>query len=579
MADNPLTRILAGYRGTFLALGTFSFFFNLLVLTLPLYMLSVFTHVLTSRSQETLTLLTLAALIALSVQGLLDFIRSRVLIRMGLSLDTKLTPQVLEAIVRHAAGSPQRNAQRMRDAAELRGFLTGPSVFTLFDAPFVPIYVLVIYLMHPTLGHLALIGSLALFAIAVANELLTRGDIKTVTAKNGRAQQRVEEYVRNADAIEAMGMMPAVLEQWRNNNADTLTSQSHLADRASVARSMATFLRMTLQIGLYGTGAYLYLQHEILTGAIIAASILMSRALAPVEAAISMWKNMVGAKDAYSRLKEALSEVRMEPYRNRMSLPTPEGRLQLDRVVVAAPGSDRLTLKGVSFSLESGEFLGVVGPSGAGKTTLAKLIVGIITPRNGSARLDGVDLASWHPDELGQYVGYMPQDVQLFAGTVRQNIARLNQDSDPDAVIEAAKMVGVHEMILQLPQGYDSDIGDFGSLLSAGQRQHLALARAVYGNPRLLVLDEPNSNLDSVSEEALLKALDEVKSKGATIVVITHRPSVLHAADKMLLMRDGQVELFGSRAQVMAQLAPPAARRAMQAGQQAPKLAAQGGQA
>lgn len=579
MTDTALSRILARYRSTFLVLGVFSFFFNLLVLTLPLYMLSVFTHVLTSRSQETLILLTLAAIVAMLVQALLDYVRSHVLIRVGISLDTQLTPQVLEAIIRHAAGTPQRNAQRMRDSAELRTFLTGPGIFTLFDAPFVPVYVLVIYMMHPALGALALIGSLVLFAIAVVNEMVTRKPLKAVSGMTQKGHQRVEEYVRNADAIEAMGMMPAVMDHWKLHNGDAMATQSHLADRANVSRSLAKFVRMILQIGLYGTGAYLYLHNEVLTGAIIAAAILMGRALAPVESAINTWKSMVGAKDAYGRLKEALSDERMHTYRNRMSLPTPEGRLQLEKVVVTTPSGDRLTLKGIGFGLEPGEFLGVVGPSGAGKTTLAKLIVGIISPRGGSARLDGVDLASWHPDELGKHIGYLPQDVQLFSGTVRHNIARLDTENDAEAVVEAAKLVGVHEMILQLPNGYDTDIGDYGSMLSAGQRQHIALARALYGDPRLLVLDEPNSNLDSVSEEALLKALEEAKKKGITIVVITHRPSILQGADKMMMLRDGVIEMFGTRAQIMAQLAPPAARKAMPQppGQAAPKLAAQGG--
>jgi PrtD family type I secretion system ABC transporter len=570
---NVLKRILARYHGSFFVLGVFSFFYNILVLTLPIYMLSVFTHVLTSRSQETLVLLSLAAIAALLVQALLDYIRSQVLIRIGISLDTQLTPQVLEAVVRHAAGSPVRNGQRMRDVSELRGFLTGPSIFTLFDAPFVPIYVLVIYLMHPALGAIALIGSLMLFAIAWVNEWVTREPVKKVTSQSLRGQARVDEFVRNADAIEAMGMMPAVLKHWHGQNDDALATQSRLADRANISRSLAKFVRMALQIGLYGTGAYLYLHNQVMAGAIIASAILMGRALAPVETAINTWKSMVGAKDAYARLKAVLSEARLQPFRNRMSLPQPEGRLQLDRVVVTAPESERMTLKGIGFGLEPGEFLGVVGPSGAGKTTLAKLLVGIIAPKAGRASLDGVDLASWHPDQLGQYVGYLPQDVQLFSGTVRQNIARLDLDNDPEAVVEAAKMVGVHEMILQLPNGYDSDIGDYGALLSAGQRQHIALARAVYGNPCLLVLDEPNSNLDSVSEEALLKALDAAKKKGITLVVITHRPSILHAADKMMMLRNGAIEMFGNRSQVMAQISPTAAVRKMANPAQVPKNA------
>jgi PrtD family type I secretion system ABC transporter len=373
-------------------------------------------------------------------------------------------------------------------------------------------------------------------------------------------------------------MMPAVIDQWQVHNNKSLSALARTGDSGSITSGLAKFVRMMLQVGVYAVGAYLYLQDQIMAGAIVAASILLARALAPVQAAIVTWKGMVSARDAYLRLKEILAPERMKRYRDRMSLPTPEGRLQLDRIVVAAPGGDRLTLKAVSFSLEPGEFLGVVGPSGAGKSTLAKLLVGIVAPKGGSARLDGVDLASWHPDELGVHVGYLPQDVQLFAGTVRENIARLSRDNDSDAVLQAARMAGVHDMIVQLPNGYDSDIGEGGALLSAGQRQHIGLARALYGKPRLLVLDEPNSNLDAVGEEALLVALDEAKRQGITIVVVTHRPSVLHAADKLLMLKNGVVELYGPRARVMAQLSPGAAapRKAVSQAPQAQLSVVQG---
>ncbi len=558
MTHRVLHGILARYRSLFLTLWFFSVFFNLLALTIPLYMLAVFSNVLTSRSQETLMLLTVAATLALVIQGTLDFIRSRLLIRVGVALDTELTPHVLEAIIRHAAGTPQRNAQRLRDTAKLRSFLTGSSIFALFDTPFAPVYVLVIYLMHPMLGHVALAGCLVLVGIAVANEMLTRAPIEDALQNNRRAQARVEEFVRNADAIEAMGMVPAALRQWQHSNNEALASLTRGSDSASLMRSVAKFVRLMLQVAVYAVGAYLYLGNEIMVGAIIAASILMSRALAPLELMITAWKGMVEAWDAYQRVDEVLAPHHLQSYRDRMPMPAPTGRLLLDRVVVSAPGSERLTLKGVSFNLDAGEFLGIIGPSGAGKSTLAKTIVGIVRPRSGSARLDGVDLGSWHSDDLGAHVGYLPQDVQLFSGTVRDNIARFDANADAAAVVQVAELVGLHEAILQLPNGYDTDIGDAGALLSAGQRQHLGLARALYGDPRLLVLDEPNSNLDSVSEEALLKTMDEAKKRGITLVVITHRPSILRAADKLLMLRNGAVELFGPRAQVMRKLAPGA---------------------
>ncbi len=558
MTKHILPRILARYRSSFLMLWIFSIFFNLLVLTLPLFMMGVFSNVLTSRSQDTLILLAIAATLALLIQGALDFIRSRLLIRVGVALDADLTPHVLEAIIRKAAGGTVRNSQRLRDAAKLRSFLTSPTIFTLFDLPFAPFYILVIYWLHPALGALAVGGCLVLMAIAMANEFLTRAPIKNALKSNRDAQGRVEEFVRNADAIEAMGMMPAILKQWQRSNTQSLSALTQGSDSTSVTRGLAKFVRILLQVGIYAIGAYLYLQNEIMVGAMMAASILMGRALSPLEVMITTWKNMVESWNAYIDLKEVLEPKRLQPYRNRMTMPIPTGRLQLDRVIVAAPGGDRLTLKGVSFNLEPGEFLGIVGPSGAGKSTLAKTLVGIITPKVGSARLDGVDLSSWHSDDLGQHVGYLPQDVQLFSGTVRDNISRLNGGNDSQAVLEAAEMVGLHDTILQLPQGYDSDIGEAGALLSAGQRQHLGLARALYGNPRLLVLDEPNSNLDSVSEEALLKTMDEAKKRGITLVVITHRPSILRAADKLLMLNSGAVELFGPRAQVMRKLTPGA---------------------
>ncbi|MCX7271668.1 MAG: ATP-binding cassette domain-containing protein, partial [Burkholderiales bacterium] len=464
-------------------LWLFSVFFNTLVLTMPLYMLTIFSNVLTSRSQDTLLLLTGAATLALLIQAGLDFIRSRLLIRVGVTLDAELTPQVLESVLRQSAGNPRRNAQRLRDAVELRSFLTGPGIFNLFDAPFVPLYVLLLYLLHPMLGHLSLAGSLLLLGIAVVNELITRRPIESALKSNRHAQGRVEEFVRNADAITAMGMMPAVIAKWGQSNRDSLIALARGTDSASISRSLAKFVRLMLQVSLYGLGAYLYLNNEVMIGAIVAGSMLMGRALAPLEVVISTWKNMVDAWDAYQRIGDTLEAQAQRSTREPMSFGRPRGALQLERVVVGVPGSERLTLKGVSLTLAAGEFLGVIGPSGAGKSTLAKVITGIVAPRAGSVRIDGIEHSQRDPDELGAHVGYLPQDLQLFGGTVRQNIARLtNGPIDDAAVLRAATMAGVHEAILRLPDGWDTDIGEAGALLSAGQRQHLALARALFGD-------------------------------------------------------------------------------------------------
>ena len=553
--QHELPHLMHQFRGTLFSVGVFSFFFNMLILTLPLYMLSVFTRVLSSRSEETLMLLSIAAIAALFMQGLLDMIRSRVMSRVGTGLDASLTPQVLEAVVRNAAGTGGRNTQPLRDVTEIRNFLSGHAIFSLFDAPFAPLYVATIYILHPDLGTVALVGALVLFAIAVVNEAGTRNPIKALTAHNNKTQAHVDEFVRNADAIESMGMMPAVLQRWRTHTLDGVSAVTVTMDKATAATALAKFVRFALQIALFGVGAYLVIEQQLDAGAMIAASILMGRALAPVESAIGTWRHVVGAKSAYDRLRQILASDRFTQYRDRMELPRPNGRIELERVVVMAPHSERLILKGVSLALRPGEFLGVIGPSGAGKSTLAKVLVGIVAPRGGGgARLDGAELSAWHPDDLGQYVGYLPQDVQLFPGTVRENIARMAPDNNPEEVIKAAKLAGVHDTILGLPQGYDSDIGDAGRYLSAGQRQHIGLARAFYGDPVVLVLDEPNSNLDAVSEEALSRALAGAKERGTTIVVVTHRPSVLNASDQLLLLKDGAVDLYGPSAGVMARM-------------------------
>ncbi len=547
--------LLARFKGALLAIGLFTVCINLLMLTFPIYMMNVYSRVFSSRSIETLVLLTLVAAGALLVQGVLNLIRTQVLARVGILLDISLGDTILTTLIRETASGVGCNTQALRDLSELRNFLTGSSVLALFDAPFAPVYVVVLYLLHPVLGTFGLVCCLLLFGVGYCNQLFTRRPLRAGQEAGVVAMKQADGFLRNADVIEAMGMMPAIIGRWRGSNTHNLALLRKATDRVDIFNSLAKFLRILIQVLTYGVGAYLYINHEMMGGTMFAAAILMSRALAPVESSINTWKNWVSVRTAYDRLKETLSKVNTSV--NSLSLPTPEGHLKVERILATAPGGERVTLKGISFDLKAGEFLGVIGPSGAGKTSLAKVLIGIMRPRAGVVRLDGANVHDWHPDELGRYVGYLPQDVQLFAGTVAENIALMGLEISSEAVVAAAKMAGAHDMILRLPKGYDTELGDSGSGLSAGQRQHIGLARALFANPRLIVLDEPNANLDSFGEQALVQSLAAAKAKGSTLVVITHRPSILKAADKMLVLRDGKVDQYGPRDEIMAMMTKP----------------------
>ncbi|MDX1810787.1 MAG: type I secretion system permease/ATPase [Gammaproteobacteria bacterium] len=538
-----ISQALNAFRGAFFAAGIFSLFINILVLTIPLYLLNVYTHVFASMSVETLIMLTIVAVGALVVQGLLEIIRSRVLVRVSAGIDSRLGEAVLSSTISKAAGSAQHSTQPMRDVNELRGFLGGPDVFRLIDIPLIPVFVGVLYFFDPLLSMIALAGAIVLFALAIINQLVTQKPLNAMNDQSMQSFNRVDDYVRNADVIKAMGMGAAITSRWQAENFNKLQWLRKAADRAGTISSTAHFVRMLLQVAIIGAGTYLYLQHEILAGTIIAASILMGRALAPVESAISTWKNVVSARSAYKRLVMLLEESKQDEVN--MELPAPEGRISLDRIIVADQRKENIFLKNVGFEILPGEMLGIVGPSGAGKSTLGKVLVGITSPSTGEIRLDGAELDHWDSTSLGKYIGYLPQDVQLFGGTVAENIARMNKDANVSDIIAAAKLVGAHDLILRLPKGYETQVGEAGLALSSGQRQHIGLARAYYGCPKLVVLDEPNANLDSESEFALLKGLSNARQQKITQVVITHRPSVLQSSDKMLMLKDGTMELFG----------------------------------
>ncbi|EAR21906.1 type I secretion system permease/ATPase [Nitrococcus mobilis] len=540
---------LSASRGVFGSVGIFSFFINALMLTVPLYMLQVYGRVLASRSEDTLLMLTILALGLLLTLGLVDLARSRILVRVGARFDNRLSDSVLSAMLVSRLRSQRTHGQPLRDLETIRTFLTGPGLLALFDAPWTPIFILVIFVLHPVLGFVALGGAVILFALAIVGELITRGPLREASKVSVNSHAFAESSLRNAEAIQAMGMMTGLLRRWLRRQETAIALQALASDRAGGVSASAKIVRQLLQIGMLGVGAYLAIRQVITPGVMVVASIIMARALAPVEVAINSWRSFLSARSAYARLQDLMAQWR--PAQEPMKLPKPSGVLAVEGVVAAPPGATKAILKGVSFALSKGEMLGLIGPNAAGKSTLARLLVGVWEPAAGHIRLDGADVCRWNREQLGPHVGYLPQDVELFDGTVAENIARFHEQPAGDKVVAAAKRADVHEMILELPEGYDTPIGEGGSVLSAGQRQRIALARALYGDPVLIVLDEPNSNLDAEGEEALRTALTNLRAAGKTVVVIAHRPAIINAVDKLLVLRDGRVNMFGPPAEVL----------------------------
>ena len=547
-ADDLLSRTASACRRAILGVAVISLFINVLMLTAPLYMMHVFERVLSSRSTETLFFISLIAIAALMTHGLLEFVRSLAFIRVASWIDRQLGVEILSrsvTVAQEHVGAP--SVQGLRDINAVRGFLTGPAIFPILDAPWSPIFLAVVFLLHPWLGILSLVGAVVLFILALCNEIASRSLLQDAEGVSMHAVRRAEAAVRNADVIGAMGMLPNVTNRWEEENAAALALQSKASARSGAITAASKFLRLTLQIAVLGLGAYLVLLNELGAGAMIAASILMARALAPVEMAIGSWRTAVGAREAYRRIVNLLEGVRaMNPG---IELPQPQGALSAENVLYAYPRTEKPAIKNVSFAIQPGELLGLIGPTASGKSTLASLLVGNLTPHGGHVRLDGMDMAHWKSSDRGRHVGYLPQDVELFAGTVQENIARMGE-GDSDSVIAAATLAGVHDMILRLPGAYGTEIGEGGAALSGGQRQRIALARAVYGDPSVIVLDEPNASLDNDGDVALLEAIAALKSKGTTVVLIAHRPSLLRDVDKVLVLDDGAVRAFGPPAEV-----------------------------
>ncbi|MFZ5718541.1 MAG: type I secretion system permease/ATPase [Pseudomonadota bacterium] len=557
LPDNVLGRALReGRRPALVAFG-FSLVSNLLYLALPLYTYQVYGRVMTSQSQATLWWLTVITLFVFVISSVIDDFRARILINYGVALDQRVSGRVFTSLFDAAVrGEPGARAQALRDLDQFRQSLTGIAAAAFFDLPWIPVFLIVLFIIDPLVGAIAVSGAVALLLLAMAQLRATQSALKEANDAALKSYGFTDAALRNGEVVRAMGMLPTLGQAWARHRAITIERGAAAAEASNMYTDIIKAVRMGIQVLIIAIGAYLILKGEIHTGMLFANMILASRALQPIEKIVGSWDPLNAMVRAYDRLNLLLAKA--EPPAAATTLPRPVGKLSVEGVNFAPPGVQRLVLANVNFAIEPNEVLGVIGPSGAGKSTLARLLVGIWRPLNGVVRLDGADVFTWDRADFGRYVGYLPQDTELFAGTVRNNIARFRDGVTDEEVVEAAKLAGVHDLILRMPKGYDTDVGEGGVVLSAGQRQRVGLARTVLGGPAFVVLDEPNANLDAEGEDALMRAIDAMKAKGATVVIISHKPGVFRAADKMLVLREGRVELFGPRDQVMARLVKPA---------------------
>lgn len=543
-----------------MAAGVFSMLINILGLVPTIYMLQVYDRVLQSRSGMTLLMLTLVIILLYMVQAMLELARSRLLIRIGTGIDLKMNDRVFVASFEQNLKRQMGSAgAALADLTNVRQFMTGSGLFAFFDAPWAPIYLIVIFLLHPWLGVFALVTAAVLCSLAWMTEKVTRAPLTEAGKEGNISAAYATNTLRNAEVIEAMGMLDNLKSRWREKQLRFLQLQNQASDRSASISSVTKSIRIAVQSLVLGLGAWLVIEGKMTPGGMIAGSILLGKTLSPIELAIGAWKQFLTARTAYSRLEKLLEE---NPVREQnMSLPRPTGHLQVEQVVAKVPGSQQVILQQVSFQAQPGEVVGVIGPSASGKSSLARLLVGVWPSIGGKVRLDGADVYQWNKLELGQAVGYLPQDVELFEGTVAENICRFGP-VDPGKVVTAAKMAGVHDMILKFAKGYETEIGEGGSHLSGGQRQRIGLARALYGNPTFVVLDEPNSNLDDSGEAALVQAVLQLKAMGSTVVLISHRHNILAVVDKLLLLVNGTVQAFGPRDKVLQALQQAGAAKA-----------------
>src|SRR6516162_5610784 len=555
--SSELGEALRACRTAFIGVGIMSCMINLLYLTGSLFMLEIYDRVLPSRSVPTLIGLIILAGGLYVAQGILDLIRGRILGRIGTSLDEALNARVFDTIVRLPlmVGGRNEGLQPLRDLDNVRSFLgsLGPGAF--FDLPWLPFYLAICFAFHPLIGVTALVGAIILVTLTILTEFLSRTPAREATGLAARRNDLAASSRRNAEVLVAMGMAGRLNKRWSEANQNYLAGNQRASDVAGGLGAVAKVMRMMLQSAVLAVGAYLVIHQEATAGIIIAGSILSARALAPVDLAIAHWKSFVAARHSWQRLTHLLEQMPVKPAPTLLQSPT--SRLSVEGVGIVAPGDQKVIVQDVNFALTTGAGLGVIGPSGSGKSSLARALVGVWQPFRGKVRLDGAALDQWSTEVLGRHVGYLPQDVELFAGTVAQNISRFDPEAKPEAVLAAAKEAGVHEMIIKMRDGYNTQVGEQGTALSAGQAQRVALARALYGEPFLIVLDEPNSNLDTEGDEALTRAVRAARERGAIVVVVAHRPIGIEAMDQILVLKDGRLQAFGPKEQVLAQVLQP----------------------
>ena len=540
----------------FVYAGFFSAAVNLLMLVPVIYMLQVYDRVVSSGSYSTLAMLTLLMVALTAALGGFEWVRSMIMIAASNRIEKNLRRRISDATFKRAllTGGSVSNSQPLSDLSSLRQFLTGNGLFAFFDAPWFPIYVFVMFMFHPAFGYAAIFAGIVMIALAYTTEKVTSKKLQEANSQANWISNQVNGTLKNSEVIAAMGMADDLRHRQEKRFDGVLTLQTDASRAAGLLQSLSKTFRMVMQSLLLGLGALLALRQEISPGMMIAGSLLLGRALAPIDMLVGTWKGFTLARGQYDRLGELLNQIPKDA--DTMSLPAPTGKLSAEQVMVVPPGSKNIVVRGVNMELDAGEALGIVGPSASGKSCLARALLGIWPTYSGKVRLDGADIFTWDRAELGPYVGYLPQDIELFDGSISENICRFG-DVDPDKVVEAAKTAGVHGLILHLPQGYDTVIGGSGGILSGGQRQRIGLARAIYGSPKYLVLDEPNSNLDDQGERELVQAIQRVKAEGATVIIITHRTMVLQCVDKILVMREGAASHFGPRDQVLAALSAP----------------------